>query len=65
MDWINIQELQHEDSLRETPMVCIDNLHSGFILITSHFILSTLKILLGSFLVLLAVKIDAQTSCQQ
>lgn len=34
-------------------------------LMTLYFILRALKILLGSFLVILAVKIDRQASCQQ
>lgn len=65
MDWINIQELQDEDSLLEAPVVCIYSVHSEFILISSHFILNTLKILLGSFWVLLAVQTDTQGFCQQ
>lgn len=65
MDWINIQELQDEDSLLEAPVVCIYSVHSEFILTSSHFILNTLKILLGSFWVLLAVQTDTQGFCQQ
>ena len=65
MDWINIQELQDEDRLLEAPVVCIYTAHSEFILTSSHFILNTLKILLGSFWVLLAVKTDIQVFCQQ
>lgn len=65
MDWIHIQELQDEDRLLEAPVVCIYSVQSEFILTTSHFILNTLKILLGSFWVLLAVETDIQVFCQQ
>ena len=62
---MNIQELQDEDRLLEAPVVCIYTEHSEFILTSSHFTLNTLKILLGSFWVLLAVKTDIQVFCQQ
>lgn len=53
------------EGLVEALTVCLQNACGGLTLISLHFILRTLKILLGSFLVLLAVKIDSQASCQQ